>query len=867
MKLDRFPGEAFLKKKNLYYKLNVIFGLFFSFPVLGFLIFSIKYDMLKDEYVPYFFLGVLICSFVGFSILKNLFDKIASISEQMSTNYITELSEEQGQYDADELHRIVQSFSTIEAQFNNTFSQLEKKSSEISILKDLSELCYVTFDPEEILHVTLERSLVLTNSDLGSILTLSKNEPKSFIVKATVGLGKYVKSGDHIDFDTSIAKYAVINKAPLVVEDIERDNRFGRANLEHYGTRSFICMPIKTSKEIFGVLTISSKTNNRIYNQEDVDVLTPLLSNAAFTYENLRLIKENEQSALYVKSIEKIFKILNSSFRDSELIHAVLNEVQSVIQFDLSILMTNSDCKPGYIKISDMLVKGPSNIARGSRYAYKNSVIEKVFKQESTLIVDDVASLNNDVDRKLFKENGCRSCLLAPMKSDGVVTGVLVLGMKDSGVFNGVQDLVNWIANGLSLAIERNKLSADVVKRNQELDTVQQIGSALASSTFDISKVLKYTMDMIREVINVEAGSLLFLENDELEIAVAFNTRIKSLKKFRLKIGQGIAGYVAARGKSIIVNNTEKSPHFFPIIDDVSGFKTRSALCVPMISQGKVIGVIEVMNKIDGAFDRDDKDLLQSIATSVCIALENARLYKETVSMAEHERDIRHMFQKFVPKEILDRILHDLETGKPVVEELKTLTLLNIDIRGFSHLAKEIGTQKTVALLNSFFSVMGGVVFKHQGIVDKYLGDGFLALFGAPVSSTRDADNAVAAALEMKSSLSAVNKYLGKTFDATVEMGISVHTGEVVVGNIGFEKKMDYTVIGDSVNTVFRLQNITKSFPNGILISENTLRAARSSLEVGEIKLSHDILREFSGMKVYELLGLETEKAISVAAN
>ena len=867
MKLDRWLGEAFLKKKNLYYKLNVIFGLFFSFPVLGFLIFSVKYDMLKDEYVPYFFLGVLVCSFVGFSILKNLFDKIASISEQMSTNYITELSEEQGQYDADELHRIVQSFSTIEKQFNSTFSQLEKKSSEISILKDLSELCYVTFDPEEILHITLERSLVLTNSDLGSILTLSKNEPKSFIVKATVGLGKYLKSGDHIDFETSIAKYAVINKAPLVVEDIERDNRFGRANLAHYGTKSFVCMPIKTSKEIFGVLTISSQTNNRIYNQEDVEVLTPLLSNAAFTYENLRLIKENEQSALYVKSIEKIFKILNSSFRDSELIHAVLSEVQSVIQFDLSILMTNSDCKPGHIKIFDMLVKGPSNIAKGSIYSYKNSVIEKVFKQESTLIVDDVASFNNDVDRKLFKENGCRSCLLAPLKSDGVVTGVLVLGRKDGGVFNGVQDLVNWIANGLSLAIERNRLSADVFKRNQELDTVQQIGSALASSTFDISKVLKYTMDMIREVINVEAGSLLFLENDELEIAVAFNTRIKSMKKFRLKIGQGIAGYVAARGKSIIVNDTEKSPHFFPTIDDVSGFKTRSALCVPMISQGKVIGVIEVMNKIDGAFDRDDKDLLQSIATSVCIALENARLYKETVSMAEHERDIRHMFQKFVPKEILDRILHDLETGKPVVEELKTLTLLNIDIRGFSHLAKEIGTQKTVALLNSFFSVMGGVVFKHQGIVDKYLGDGFLALFGAPVSSTRDADNAVAAALEMKRSLSAVNKYLGKTFDATVEMGISVHTGEVVVGNIGFEKKMDYTVIGDSVNTVFRLQNITKSFPNGILISENTLRAARSSLEVGEIKLSHDILREFSGMKVYELLGLETEKAISVAAN
>jgi class 3 adenylate cyclase/putative methionine-R-sulfoxide reductase with GAF domain len=430
-----------------------------------------------------------------------------------------------------------------------------------------------------------------------------------------------------------------------------------------------------------------------------------------------------------------------------------------------------------------------------------------------------------------------------------------------------VHGLIKWVANGLSLAIERNRLSEAVHKRNQELDTIQQIGSALASSTFDISKVLKYTMDMIREVMNVEAGSLLFLENDELEIAVAFNIKIKAMKKFKLKIGKGIAGYVAARGETIVVNDTEKSAHFLPSVDEVSGFQTRSALCVPMISQGKVIGVIEVLNKTNGDFSEDDKDLLQSIATSVCIALENARLYKETVSMAEHERDLRHMFQKFVPKEVLDKIIHDSENGKPVIEEVKTLTLLNIDIRGFSNLAKSIGSQKTVSLLNSFFSVMGSIVFKNHGIVDKYLGDGFLAIFGAPVSSIGDAENAVKAALEMRKSLTALNKYLERKYDITIDMGISIHTGEVVVGNIGFEKKMDYTVIGDPVNTVFRLQHLTKSFTNGILLSENSLRAVRSNLVLGEVKVSDDIRTEFEGMKVFELLDQKVETLYPAVAN
>ena len=856
-----------MKKKNLYSKLNLIFGLFFFFPVLGFIFFSIKYDMLKDKYLPLFFLGILIFSFAGFSILKNLFDKISRISEQMSSNYLDELLDDQQPSGTDELHGIVQSFGAIERRFHRTFNELEKKSSEISILKDLSELCYVTFDPEEILHITLERALMLTNSDLGSILTLKKTDPKSFMVKATVGLGKFVKAGDRIDFESSIAKYAVINKSPLIVEDIETDNRFGRANLAHYGTKSFVCMPIKTSKDIFGVLTISSRNIDRIYSQEDVEVLTPLLSNAAFTYENLQLLKENERSRKHMRSIEKIFKILISSFRDTELLHAVLNELQSVVPFELAFVLMEDETKLGHLKIFDLLINGPSNLTKGASYPYKGSIIEKVFKQETSLIVDNTFSSTNTVDRELFADHGCTAGMLAPLKRDGAVTGILALTAKEVGVFVNIQKLISWVANGLSLAIERNRLSEAVVKRNRELDTIRQVGSALASSTFDISKVLKYTMDMIREAMNVEAGSLLFLENDELEIAVAFNIKIKSIKKFRLKIGQGIAGYVAARGKSILVNAIEKSPHFYPMVDESSGFQTRSALCVPMVSQGRVIGVIEVLNKINGEFDTNDKDLLQSIATSVCIALENARLYKETVSMAEQERDIRQMFQKFVPKQVLDKIIYNTENDKPQIEELKTLTLLNIDIRGFSELSRHIGSQKTVSLLNSFFSVMGGIVFKRYGIVDKYLGDGFLALFGAPVSSTQDADNAITAAFEMKNSLTAVNRYLEKKFGTTVQMGISIHTGEVVVGNIGFEKKMDYTVIGDPVNTVFRLQHLTKSFPNGILISENTLRAARSRPDVGEIRISSDLSQELGSMKVYELLDANPEKTYALSIN
>ncbi|MBC2694152.1 MAG: GAF domain-containing protein [Desulfobacteraceae bacterium] len=848
MKHGNWMDKNFLSGKHLHYKLTIIFGLFFLFPVLGFLIFGIKYNLMNDQYVLLFFLGVLVFSLLGYTVLRKLFGEIADISKNISMKSAEQMGGEL-RTGTDEIHNIGQSFNAFENQFSKTFQQLQKKSSEISILKELSELCYVTFDSNEILYITLERSLALTDSDVGSVMVIDRDR-KSFLVKTTIGAGEYVKIDDKIDFNTSIAKYAVINKSPIVVEDIETDRRFGRTNRPLYCSKSFICMPIKTSKDIVGVLTISRRNGDKIYSQNDVEILTPLLSNAAFTYENLRLLKDNEKGALVLKTVEKIFKIINSSFRDSELLHAVFNEIHALFPFNLAMVMTVVENAPGYISIFELLANQQTSISRGTQYSIEQGgIIDKALKQESILIVDDTDVLTSECAKELFVNQKSKSCCLAPMKMRGVVKGIFALSSSHAKDFYNSQELIEWVAGVLSISIERNSLSESVVKRNKELDSIKQIGSALASSTFDMNQVLKYTMDMIREVMNVEAGSLYLVKGNELEFSVAFNINLEALKDFRLKMGQGIAGYVAARGESIIINDTRNSPHFDPEIDDATGFKTLSALCVPMISQGKVIGVLEVLNKINGNFCPNDEDLLKSIASSVSIAIENVRLYKETVSMAEHERGIRSVFQKFVPKEIVDKILLGSETEREMLEEVKTLTLLNIDIRGFSVLSRKIGSQKTVPLLNYFFSVMGGIVFKHHGIVDKYLGDGLLALFGAPVSSIMDADNAVQAALEMKNSVATVNDYFAREFDASISIGISIHTGEVVIGNFGFEMKMDYTVISDSVNDVFKLQELTKSIPNSILISEKTCHSARSRLELRDIDVT------LGDRKIYELLG------------
>jgi signal transduction protein with GAF and PtsI domain len=172
------------------------------------------------------------------------------------------------------------------------------------------------------------------------------------------------------------------------------------------------------------------------------------------------------------------------------------------------------------------------------------------------------------------------------------------------------------------------------MKQKEALGAAQRIGLALVSRNYDVEKVLNFSMNSIRKIMNVEAGTLFLKEKDQLKVAIAFNSKGNAIKKFRLKIGQGVAGYVAAKGKPMMVNDTKKSSQFFQEIDKLTGFKTHTVLCVPLFSQNKLIGVLEVLNKIDGGFDVMDETILLSLADSIILALMRSRLQRQTAQRA-----------------------------------------------------------------------------------------------------------------------------------------------------------------------------------------------------------------------------------------
>jgi adenylate cyclase len=224
------------------------------------------------------------------------------------------------------------------------------------------------------------------------------------------------------------------------------------------------------------------------------------------------------------------------------------------------------------------------------------------------------------------------------------------------------------------------------------------------------------------------------------------------------------------------------------------------------------------------------------------------------------ERDkLRTTFGKYMTASVMEHLL----AGKVVLggESLK-VTILFTDIRSFTSISERMDPQQLVGLLNEYFTEMVSIVMQEDGVVDKYIGDAIMAVFGAPVPKPDDAVHAVRAAVRMRAALETLNVRLVERGIPALQTGIGIHTGEVVAGNIGSDKRMEYTVIGDPVNLASRLETSTKDLGVNVLISEDTFELTKDVIEVRPVR-EITVKGRAQPVMTYEVLGLKAEPAAS----
>jgi len=222
------------------------------------------------------------------------------------------------------------------------------------------------------------------------------------------------------------------------------------------------------------------------------------------------------------------------------------------------------------------------------------------------------------------------------------------------------------------------------------------------------------------------------------------------------------------------------------------------------------------------------------------------------VKVMEQERILK-TFQKFVPENVVQETLSTKSDESMLSGESRIVAVLFSDIRNFTSLTENLDPKDVVAFLNDYFTLMTDSVKNNKGSVNKFIGDGVLAIFGAPVSYIENPENAVRCGLDMIEQLKKFNASWSKKLGRELQIGIGINTGEVIAGNIGSEEKLEYTVIGDTVNVASRIESLTKNTPNGILISASTHEDVSDVFECKEWE-AMDVKGKSEKVKVYQVI-------------
>jgi len=572
------------------------------------------------------------------------------------------------------------------------------------------------------------------------------------------------------------------------------------------------------------------------------------------------------------------------------------------------------------------------------RIGTNTGIAGSVFSTGQPLIVADAYNdprFHNEVDRTTGFRT--RNLICAPIKHRGRVIGVIqVINKKDLPFTDADLRLLCSLSAHASGGFENARLHAQVAHAREQEGKLLDVTTAM-SRELHLKPLLQKIMNTVTIFLEADRSTL-FLhdeQTDELwsEIAQGSN-------EIRFPAHLGIAGSVFKSGEVINIPDAYSDARFNPSFDKRSGYRTSTILCMPVGTKtGRTIGVIQVINKKDGAFTRQDERRLRAFSAQASIAIENAKMFEEIIEVKNYtesilesmsngvitidaegcvvtanqaalklfgsktdlreiagrptdqifsgrnqwvtdsvetvtstsdqdialdmdlhlplgsssftettsvnlstiplrdarghpmgcllmledistEKRLRGTMARYIPKELADRLLEGEENA--LGGNTLTATVLFSDIRSFTTISERLGAEETVALLNDYFSVMVDLISENDGILDKFIGDAIMAVYGAPFPGPRDADNAVKTAIEMMHALARFNTRREAAGKETLRIGIGINTGEVVSGNIGSSKRMDYTIIGDGVNVGSRLEQVTKVYGAQILISEFT---------------------------------------------
>lgn len=666
------------------------------------------------------------------------------------------------------------------------------------MLLDLSKRVAAIESLDEILEILVEMTTWEVGAERG---TLFLNDPQSGELYSRVAQGN-AKREIRILNDSGIAGHVFTTGQSVIIEDVYADPRFNRSVDEQTGfvTRSVICVPIRTVKgEIIGASQALNKKKGK-FTREDLALLEAMTTQAAVALQNGQVIERMKRSRARELEFLDIVADVTSELELGPLLQRVMGEATRMLGADRSTLFLN-DARTN--ELFSRVVQGGS--IGEIRLPNHLGIAGTVFTTGQTVNIPHAYAdlrFNPGFDRKTGYFT--RSILCVPViNKDGKTIGVTQVLNKRGGPFTAEDESrLKAFTAQVSIALENAKLFEDVQNmKNYNESMLQSMSNAVVTLDED-GRIITCNVAGYR-ILRTRPADI--LDRPAAEFFAATNAWV--MEKVR-RVGEtrdpelAVDAEMTFGGDKMSVNLT----------------------VLPLIGgEGKALGTLI---------------MIEDIST---------------------EKRMKATMSRYMDPGLADRLLasggEDILGGKNTVA-----TVLFSDIRGFTTLTEALGPQGTVALLNEYFTIMVECIQSQGGMLDKFIGDAIMAVFGIPLPTGDDEDRAVRAAIAMITGLRAWNERRLAAGKTAVDMGIGLNTDTVVSGNIGSPKRMDYTIIGDGVNLASRLESACKQYAARILISENTYKKLRGTYRIRDID-EVVVKGKTEPVRIYEVLDHHTEES------
>jgi signal transduction histidine kinase len=402
-----------------------------------------------------------------------------------------------------------------------------------------------------------------------------------------------------------------------------------------------LCVPLLGAEQLLGWLALGFKKSGQPYSSPDLTFLATLASQTTIALENAQLLEEANRRAAELETLQAILVDIQAQTTVDMLLSRIVEQATELFHAAGGLVfLLEPDEKTLVAVVSHELDQDYC----GVNLTIPADIAGRVVTLNEPVVVDNYQNFHNRAD--IFKKASFGAVLGVPLRWGDKVQGVLYLIHRPHGLRFSESDiwLMELFATQAGIALEQSRLLEEAQLSAKQLATLSEVSMAI-SSTLELDTTLHRIMDRAVEILNAEAGSLLLVDQfgRDLTFEVVLGPTGAELLGVRTPVGKGIVGTVAQTSEPLIINDVSADPRWMVDFDEATEFRTRDLLCVPMIAHNSVVGVIEVINKKDGAgFTQSECNLLMSFGVQAAIAIENAQIFTRTdQALAERVQELQ----------------------------------------------------------------------------------------------------------------------------------------------------------------------------------------------------------------------------------